>query len=47
MGEDIVPDMNIVNRARKEDLDRRVLYQVSAMRIVHKPVPGGVLCVHS
>lgn len=28
MGEEIVPDMNIVNRARTEDLDRRVQYQV-------------------
>jgi len=32
MGEDIVPDINIVNRAKIEDLNRKVQYQVGEIR---------------
>jgi len=39
MGEEVVPDMSIVNRAKTEDLNRRVQYQVCLQqklaRIVH------------
>ena len=31
MGESVVPDMNVVNRAKVEDLNRRVQYQVSVL----------------
>jgi len=30
MGEEVVPDMNVVNRAKAEDLNRKVQYQVRA-----------------
>jgi len=32
MGEEVVPDMNIVNRAKAEDLNRKVQYQAAFIR---------------